>query len=211
MPNVSKINGFRPVKHSTGAPYNGQANIYATATGDATPLFVGDPVALAGDADAKGIATVTRGAAGAAIVGVVVGIVPTKMDPVGGTMTTGSISLDTPQFRAASSATYVLVADSPDIVYEVEQTAAGASYTYLTADTGLNAEANYATGSTSTGASACSLNMSTKATTSTLQFKLLGAVNRVDNETIGGTSTAVKVWVQINNATLGNGTGATGQ
>ena len=55
MANISKINGFRAVKHVTGAPYNGQANIYATAATDVTPIFVGDPVKLASDANAQGI------------------------------------------------------------------------------------------------------------------------------------------------------------
>ena len=52
--------------------------------------------------------------------------------------------------------------------------------------------------------------MSTKLTTATLPWKILGAAQRVDNETVSGTSTAVKLLVKINQATLGNGTGATG-
>lgn len=211
MANTSKINGFRPVKHMNGSPYNGQCNIYATATGDATALFVGDPVVLAGSADSAGIATVTRAAAGAAVLGVVVGIVPAKMDPVAGSMSTGSTTLDTPQYRAASTATYVLVADAADIVYEVELTTNGSSYTYLVADVGLNMDAKYSTGSTTTGVSACSLDAATKATTATLQFKLLGAAQRPDNERDTGSSTAVKVLAKINNASMGGGTGATGQ
>ena len=53
--------------------------------------------------------------------------------------------------------------------------------------------------------------MSTKATTATLPFKLMGAVLRPDNETVGGTSTAVKGLFKINASTMGGGTGATGQ
>ena len=44
MANVSKIRGFQPVRHLSGSPYNGQANIYATAASDSAALFVGDPV-----------------------------------------------------------------------------------------------------------------------------------------------------------------------
>lgn len=212
MANVSRINGFRPVKHVSGAPYNGQANLYQIPAGDAANTFIGDPVILDGTASVNGIATVKRAAAGAAILGVVVGFVPLKMDPVAGSMTTGSIALDTPIYRAASTAQYVLVADAPDLLYEVEGTTGGSSYTYLIADVGLNADAYYGgAGSTTTGASAASLDLATKATTATLQFKILGAVQRVDNETVTGTSTAVKYLVKINNASLGGGTGATGQ
>ena len=104
MANTSKINGFRPVKHVTGAPYNGQANIYGVASGDSTALFVGDVVKLAADGNAAGIQYVTAHAAGTAgtgqpALGVVVGIINTKLDPVEGRMSAGSISLDTPVYR----------------------------------------------------------------------------------------------------------------
>jgi len=213
MANVSRINGFRPVKHVNGSPYNGQANMYAVAAGDSTALFVGDPVKFDGSGTAGGIATVTRATAGGPVLGVVVGFVPLKVDPVAGTMTTGSTSLDTPQYRPASTAMYVMVADAADLLYEVEGTNGGSSYTYLVADIGLNADAYYGgSGSTSTGNSAASLDVgATKATTATLQFKILGAVQRVDNETVNNSSTAVKYLVKINQAVLGNGTGATGQ
>jgi len=213
MANTSRINGFRPVQHASGAPYNGQFNLYPVLASDGTALFVGDPVILDGSGNASGIASVKRAAAGAAVLGVVVGFVPAKLDPVTGAMTTGSTSLDTPQYRPASTAMYAMVCDAPDVLYEVEATNAGASYAFLVADLGLNADGYYGgSGSTSTGASAASLDVGgTKATTATLQFKLVKAVQRPDNETISGTSTAVKVLAKINNATMGGGTGATGQ
>lgn len=213
MANVSRINGFRPVKHATGAPYNGQANMYAVAASDGTALFVGDPVILDGAGTAGGVATVKRAAAGAPVLGVVVGFVPQKVDPVTGAMSTGSTSLDTPQYRPASTAMYVMVADAPDLLFEVEGTNAGASYTYLSADIGLNADGYYGgSGSTTTGASAASLDVgATKAATATLQFKIMGTVQRVDNEAVNSSSTAVKYLVKANQFTLGNGTGATGQ
>jgi hypothetical protein len=130
------------------------------------------------------------------------------MDPVTGKMSAGSVSLDTPQYRAASTAAYVLVSDADDIVYEVEAvTGANASYSFAVADIGLNADLSTVAGSTTTGTSAAALDMATKATTATLQWKVLGAVQRVDNEPTGA---ATKVLVKINNAVLGNGTGATG-
>lgn len=211
MPNISKIRGFIPVKHITGAPYNGQANLYAVAAADATALFVGDPVRLDGSATpgiAGGVATVTKATAGASVLGVVVGLVPAKLDPVQGTITTGSTSLDTPQFRAASTASFVYVADAPDLLYEVEAvTGANAVYSFLNGDVGLNADLATVAGNTSTGASNAALDMATKATTATLQFKIVGSVQRVDNEAVGNST---KVLVKINNAVMGGGTGATG-
>jgi hypothetical protein len=209
MANTSKIRGFIAVKHTTGAPYNGQANLYAVAAADATALFVGDPVKLDGSANAAGVATVSKATAGASVLGVIVGLVTAKLDPVTGAMSAGSIALDTPQFRAASTAAYVLVADAPDVVYEVEAvTGANAAYAFLAADTGLNADLATVAGSTTTGVSAAALDMATKAATATLQFKILGAVPRVDNEPTGNST---KLLVKINNAVMGGGTGATGQ
>ena len=201
MANISKINGFRPVKHVTGAPYNGQSNIYAVAAGDATALFVGDVVKLAADANAQGVQYVTAHAAGTAgtgqpALGVVVGVINTKLDPVTGNMSSGSISLDTPVYRPASTAQYVLVADSPDLIYEVEATAAGSAYSFAVADVGQNANIFAGAGSTSTGNSAHSLNMSDKGTAATLPFKITGVAAKVGNEVTGNYT---KVNVQINN------------
>lgn len=209
MANTSKIRGFLPVKHISGAPYNGQANMYAVASGDATALFIGDPVKLDGSADANGVATVTKATQGASVLGVVVGIVPAKLDPVSGKMTTGSTSLDSPQYRAASTAAFVMVCDAADVIYEVEAvTGSNSAVAMAAADVGLNADLATVAGSTTTGTSAAALDMSTKAATATLQFKILGTVQRVDNEPTGNNT---KVLVKINNAVMGGGTGATGQ
>lgn len=208
MANTSKIRGFIPVKHVNGSPYNGQSNIYATAAADGTALFVGDPVKLAADGNAQGIQLVTKATAGAAVLGVVVGVINTKLDPVAGTMSGGSIALDTPVYRPASTAQYVLVCDAPDVVYEVEAvTGANASYSFAVADIGQNADLATVAGSTTTGTSAAALDMSTKNTTATLQWKVLGVVQRPDNE-ITGAST--KVLVKINNAQMSAGTGTAG-
>ena len=201
MANTSKINGFRPVKHVTGAPYNGQANIYGVASGDSTALFVGDVVKLAADGNAAGIQYVTAHAAGTAgtgqpALGVVVGIINTKLDPVDGRMSAGSISLDTPVYRPGSVEQYVLVADSPDLIFEVEATAAGSAYSFAVADVGQNANIFAGSGSTSTGNSAHSLNMSDKGTAATLPFKIVGVSKKIDNEVTGNYT---KVLVQINN------------
>lgn len=208
MANTSKISGFRPSSSAIGGSMQGQGHIYAVLASDATALFVGDPVKLDGAGHTNGVASVTKATQGAAVLGVVVGVLPAKMDPVSGSMTAGSIILDTPVYRPASTFQYVLVNDDPAQVYEVEAvTGANASYSFAVADIGLNADLSTVAGSTTTGASAAALDMATKATTATLQWKILGSVNRVDNEPTGA---ATKVLVKINNATLGGGTGATG-
>lgn len=208
MANISKIRGFTPVKHTNGSPYNGQANIYFVPASDGTALFVGDPVKLLADANAQGVQQVTKATAGAAVLGVVVGVINTKLDPIAGGMTGGSISIDTPVYRPASTGQYVLVCDSPDVVYEVEAaTGANAAYSFAVADVGLNADLTTVAGSTTTGTSAASLNMAGAANTATLQWKILGVVQRPDNEITGQYT---KVLVKINNAQMGAGTGTAG-
>jgi hypothetical protein len=87
-------------------------------------------------------------------------------------------------------------------------TGSNSAYSFAVADIGLNADLATVAGSTTTGVSAAALDMSGAATTATLQFKILGPVNRVDNDPTGNNT---KVWVKINNAVMGGGTGATGQ
>lgn len=212
MPNVSRINGLRPVKHITGAPFNGQGTLYAVSSSNGTAIFPGDLVKLAADGNAVGIQFVvpaTAGVAGtgAAALGTVLSIIPAKLDPVTGSMTTGSTSLDTPQYLPASTAGYVYVADSPDLVFETQATNGGAAYSFAVADIGQNCNMFAGSGSTTTGTSAHSADLGDKGTTATLPLKVLGTLQRVDNDPTGNYT---KILVTINNHQLKGGTGTAG-
>lgn len=179
MANTSRINGFTVVKHTNGSPYNGQANLYYVASaGD--EMFTGDVVKLAGSADANGIATVDLAGASDVPVGIVVGVMHSKFDPVG-KMTSGSTALDSSAVLpkiAISGAAYVLVADSPDIVMEVET----ANGTAAVADIGLNVSHANGTRGATTAVNPAYIDMGTEAATSTLNFRLLGFSQKVGNE-----------------------------
>lgn len=178
MANTSRISGFRPVKHLNGSAYNGQANIYYVASaGD--EILVGDVVKLGGTADANGIPTADICAAGDVPIGIVVGVMHSKFDPAGG-MNSGSTALDLPAAAqiAASGAGYILVADSPDIIMEVE----ASNGTPVVTDIGLNASHANGTRTSATVVSPAYLDFGTEATTSTLNFQILGLVRRPDNE-----------------------------
>ena len=212
MPNVSRINGLRPVKHITGAPFNGQGTLYAVSSSNGTAIFPGDLVKLAADGNATGIQFVvpaTAGVAGtgAAALGTVLSIIPAKLDPVTGSMTAGSTTLDTPQYLAASTAGYVYVADSPDLVFEVEATTGGSAYSFAVADIGQNCNMYAGAGSTTTGTSKHSADLGDKGTTATLPLRVLGTVQRVDNDATGNYT---KILVTINNHQLKGGTGTAG-
>lgn len=205
MANTSRIAGFKPVKHLNGSPYNGQANIYEVPAGEAVPVFVGDLVKLSDSAATGGYPAVeavvgaSAQVAAVPVVGSVVGIINAKLDPIDGTMSGGSISLDTPVYRAASTKQYVLVADSPDLIFEVEADAAVAL-----ASVGLNADigASAHTLPLATGASPMYVYSTTAPSASaTRPLQILGIVKRPDNEANAAFN---KVLVKITTHAYGN-------
>jgi len=204
MPNTSRINGFKPVKHLNGSPYNGQANLYEVPAGEAVPVFVGDLVKLS-DQAATSLYPAVEAVVGASaqiaagpILGAVVGIVNSKFDPVAGALSSGSISLDTPVYRPASTKQFVLVADSDDIIYEAEADASVAAAS-IGLNVGVGASAH--TNPLLTGASPMYVYSTTAPdATATRPLQILGIVNRPDNE-IGANS---KVLVRINVQSYGS-------
>jgi len=204
MANTSRINGFKPVKHLNGSPYNGQANLYEVPAGEAVPVFVGDLVKLS-DSAATSLYPAVEAVVGASaqiaagpILGAVVGIVNSKFDPVAGALSSGSISLDTPVYRPASTKQFVLVCDNTDVVYEAEADASVAAAS-IGLNVGVGASAH--TNPLLTGASPMYVYSTTAPdTTATRPLQILGIVNRPDNE-IGANS---KVLVRINVQSFGS-------
>lgn len=186
MPNANVPSGLRPVRHRNGAPYNGATNRYFIPSGDTVAVFIGDPVKSAGSADANGIPTVAQAAAGDAIRGVVTAVVP--------------VTADSTTYRVASTARYVLVADDPDLLFEIQEDAVGGAL--AADDIGLNADIVVAAGSTITGRSGVQLDTSDKKT-ATAQLRILSIAQRADNE-LGANS---KVLVSINEHELSSTVG----
>lgn len=202
MANTSKINGFRPVRHKNGSPYNGQANLYYVASA-ADEILVGDPVKLAGSADAYGNPSADLSGTTDVACGIVVGVMHSKFDP-GGKMTTGATALDLPGSAqiAASGAGYILVADSPDVVFEVETSNGTAALN----DIGLNVTPALGARTSTTVTSPATVDMGTESTTNTLMFKLLGFSQKVNNEPAAASA---KVLVMFNAHQFGS-VGTTG-
>jgi hypothetical protein len=204
MSSVSRINGLRPVKMITGAPYNGQASLYFVPSSNSDVIMVGDVVKLAGDARSPtGVPTVARHASGAteAAVGVVVGIV---FSGVGDVQNMPPVNdLNTPVYRRASTDRYLLVADDPNLVFEGQTSGA----TFATANVGLNCEIDATAGSTTSGASGMSIDLAALAATATLPLKVVGFPSRPDNN-IGDTYT--NAYVVINNHQYKGSTGTAG-
>ena len=188
MANVSRINGFKPVKHINGSPYNGQANLYYVASA-ADEILAGDIVKAGGSGDAYGNPSCDLCGATDVPIGVVVGVLQSKFDPVGG-MTTGAVSLDLPAAAqiAASGSGYVLVADSPDLVMSVEV----ANGYFAVTDIGLNASHANGSRTAATVTSPAYIDGGTEATTNTLNFRLAGFEQSPKNE-VGAASARMLV------------------
>lgn len=207
MASVSRINGFRPVKTITGAPYNGQANVYFVPASDSSVIMVGDAVKLLGDARAAtGVPTVTRVSGATDIpVGIVVGILFTG---VGDAANVPPVTdLNTPMYRRASTDRYLLVADDPNLVYEVQYAGTSVAAATITANVGLNGQFTLTAGSTTSGSSGMQLDSAGLATTATLPLKIVGFPNRPDN--VPG-DVYFSYYVKLNSASMATGTGSTG-
>lgn len=190
MANTNAPSGFKPVRYASGACYAGAATRYHVPASDGTALYIGDPVIYAGSADANGVPTATKSSVGGRVTGVVVGIEPAP------NITT--------LYRPASTAAYVYVADDPNLIFEVQEDAVGGAL--AAADVGLNADMILGAGTAATGMSGTQLDTSTKATTATLGWRILGFVQRPDNE-IGANA---KVLVRNNLPTETGAAGSTG-
>lgn len=168
MANADTPFGLRPVRYISGAPYNAAVNFYSTAAGDGTAIFLGDPVKLSGTSQTisgRIYKDVDQAATGDVVVGVCVGVLP--------------VTADSLIYRAASTQRILMVADDPNLLFEIQEVSGG---TALTAnDIGLNADFVVGSGSTTSGMSGVELNNATEATTNTLDLQIVDFVNREDN------------------------------
>lgn len=180
--------GARPVNDMSGRPYSGAAREYSIAAGDGTATYIGDFVKLAGTSqviNGQVLSDVVQAATGDVIVGVVVGVCADTRDSA--------------IYRVASTQRRLLVADDPNLLFEMQQVNSG---TPLTAnDVGFNANFVVAAGSTVTGLSGTTINNATEADTNTLDLKIVGMVNRPDNDigaSVSAGAAASRFLVRIN-------------
>ena len=189
---ASVLSGFRPVKHMTGAPWNGQVNRYMISASDSQVTNVGDLVVLS-DNDALvdnagfGVYPAVERAASAtssAIVGAVVGF---EVD---------YSNLNSGAFRAASTRRIALVADSPDLLFACPQDGAGG--VVGAASVGLNCSLVIGSGTTAAPwASAMMVDSSEVATTATDPVQIMGVVASPDND-VTSTARPAELLVRIN-------------
>ena len=112
MANTDAPRGFTPVGNNGQGPYTGSVNTYYKSA-TAGIIGVGDPVIRATNStDPEGGPEIVRATTGAAITGVVIGILPKRSDL-------------TQNHLASADTGYVLVADDPDATFEVQEVTGG--------------------------------------------------------------------------------------
>ncbi len=176
MANPDTPYGLQPTNRN-GGEYDGQVNVYFIPATDGTAVAVGDPVTLAGSADADGIPTIKRltaGSTSASAANIPVGVV------VGFAVNPQNLSV--PNYRAASTSAYVLVADDPALFFAVQEDSEGGAL----AATNVGQRINFIMGtpSATTGLSNVEIDSNTAAATADLQAQIIRLLP-VPNNVIG--------------------------
>jgi hypothetical protein len=192
MANLDAAFGLKPLRMRDGSPFVGAVNKYVAKSTYATALFVGDPVVrVAGGSNTTVVQGLTetheigalpeieKATAGDAnvITGVIVGFeATTDRDLISGT---------------ASTERVVLVADDPDVVFEIQ-----ADGSVAAADIGLNANLIFTNaGSTTTGLSGVELDTTcdAPAADASNQLRIVGVSKDPENNELGSANVNLEV------------------
>ena len=201
MANVNKPNGFSPVGNLLGGKRNEQGRVYAIPTSDTTNSYaIGDCVMSASGSDSTGIRYIQKwgGATttSALPLGIIVGI--RVADP---SVSLVGTTLDLTQtYITAGTRTavrYVYVVDDPFVLFEAQFNATGATAAQLSMNSAVTISAANQT-SLSTSSPFSDMVLSSPAVTATLPIRLLGAVQRIDNEVTTAASPYVRVLCKFN-------------
>ena len=181
MANTSRPNGLTPIRHLSGAPFNGAVSIYYHSTAQTAPMWKGQLVT----SDA-GLASPTCGPDPLGIYQSVMGARDDESAIIGVAWTFGSTpqlaalstNLNSVNYCPASTGMYIGVIDDPSVIYEIE----GSNASWVSSNIGDNCDTtNNSTGSTTTGRSSCIADHGT-VTEATASLRILRLVNRADNE-----------------------------
>jgi hypothetical protein len=164
--------------------------MYCIPSTDSNAFAIGDPMAYAGSADARGVPTVTLATAGTnnPVLGSLVSSGGTKY----GAGSYDPTDLDNILIPATKSkAYYVMVCDDPNVIFEIEEESTGTAL--AATDVGLNG--NLVSGTNNGYVSGWMLDRTGASVTATLQLRMLMLAQRPNNDF----GDYAKWWVLINN------------
>ena len=177
MANLVAPRGFVPSRYSQGNGWNGAANLYHIPSSDGSQYNVGDPVKSSANGDANGIPDVAKAAGTDTVRGVIIGVLTAT--PGNPSLVGTNLDLTIQNVPATKARDYyVLVADDPTILFEVQDDGLSA----LTA-TSCNKNASFTVANPTSPQqnSASVLTTGSVATTQALNLKIMGLVQRPDN------------------------------
>jgi hypothetical protein len=213
MANVNAPFGLRPVKHTGGASWNQQTNVYYIAQADTNAYGIGDTVISAATGDlTTGISGVTLSAARGAVTtgnirGVIVGIGTAPSTPGGnfpGAFDPNNLNIAyIPATK--TQAYYVWVVDDPTVIFEAQADSGTLASTALNKNIGYTNTAPTSSLTTSGGVlhSATVLTTASANTTQALPLKVVGAPWTPDNDLTSGYA---RFYVVINQHELAGNT-----
>lgn len=186
MASVASPYGLKPVNLIGGQPYAGATREIKLSTNNSAAIFAGDVIQLTSAGNPQALtATITAGTT-AGVVGVCVGV--RFVNPA-------TKQSNWSQFLPANAITggytdvYIRVVDDPDVVFQVQGSAAFGSLTNG-ADGAIGKNAalgNFSAGSTATGNSGVNLvvgsNGGSLANTATLAMRIVGVVQETASDT----------------------------
>ena len=214
MANVNKANGFSPVGNLLGGKWTEQGRLYAIPTSDTTNSYaIGDCVMSASGSDTNGVRYVQKwgGATttSALPLGIIVGI---RVADPGVSLVGNSLALEKAYLAAGTrtAVRYVYVIDDPFVLFEAQFDATGATQAQLSLNAAVTISAANQT-SLSNSSPYSDMVLTGPAVTATLPIRLLGAVQKGDNQVTSAASPYVRVLCKFNYhefGTIGSASGS---
>jgi len=218
--NPNKPAGLSPVQSLIGADWTQKANWYCIPSSDSTYNYmVGDLVALtSGGGDSNGTPYIAQCAAGAAAIGVIVGVGLAQsiagILPFGGPpINPNNLAQVYAPIAKAGQNYYALVIDDPNVIFEIQEGSSVATTNLTQSSVSLNA--NIAIGANATAATPVGFlsntyldNHTAPTTTAAFNLRIVRFAPRLDNRFTTVPSTGggfQKWWVKINNHYYSNG------
>lgn len=176
MANPNTPYGLRPYSYMSGAPWGGAVSTYYVPVGNATALFLGDPVMLVtNSSDGNGIQTaeIATAAGTNQVLGAFLGRANNAGQAVIPVLQGNNVYLP------AATAAYIYVSDDPFLLYALQEDSIGGAM--VSGVSGQNASLVAGAGSTVTSMSGWQLDSSTVTPGSTLQMRIIRMLQQTDN------------------------------
>ncbi len=193
MANPNKPAGLIPIGSVGSNAFNGQGNLYAIANDASNTYAIGDVVKTASGTDANGVAYVTKATATDTPLGIVVGF---RVADPGVSLVGANLNLNNIYLPKSSGLRYVYVVDDPDIVFAVQMDSTAVTQANLHKNANLTITADDTTNLASSPVSSIVINGSSINTTNTLIVRMLGLIQRDDNQITSSTTVGAYCWVK---------------